>query len=181
MPTSNLTCWPALVHLCWEVRPRRVLDVGPGHGKAGVLLREYIGTEAAGTGPIVAVDAVEAEPRYLDRFPWLTSIYDTVYGSDVCDLPDEVLAAYDLVVMADVIEHLDRHDALRLLDRIPGVVVIATPTSWFQNPEHAAWPTEEHRSHWTFADFAGRADAHDLDAAKVGVLLVRLSGGDDDG
>ena len=70
MPTSSLDVWPRLLHLCWQVNPRRILDVGPGHGKAGILLREYIGKVARGTGPIERVDAIEAEfARLLGRDP----------------------------------------------------------------------------------------------------------------
>lgn len=165
-----------MVHLCWEVKPRRILDIGPGHGKAGILLREYIGTVAAGTGPIERVDAIEAEPRYLKRFRWLESVYDRVMVGDACELSQDALDCYDLVLMADVIEHLDYRQASALLERICGHVVISTPADFFQNPEADDFPSERHRSHWSAADFGSRVERLDADALKqLGCVLVRLS------
>lgn len=172
MPTSALPVWQSLIHMCWEVRPRRILDVGPGHGKAGILLREYIGTERRGNGPIQLVDAIEAEPRYIEAFPWLTAVYDNVHRGDVTTRGTAMLGFYDLVLFADSIEHIDKPDALALLDRIPGRVVLSTPVDYFDNPEaDMGWPTERHRSHWTADDFADRAE---MIVVQHGGLLVRL-------
>ncbi len=172
MPTSSLGVWPRLIHVCWEVNPRRILDVGPGHGKAGILLREYIGTVARGNGPIERVDAIEVEPRYAAAFPWLTAVYDDVYHGDIVDQGPEMLAAYDLVLFADSLEHIDKETALNLLARIPGRVVLCTPLDFFQNPEADEWPSERHRSHWHARDFPGRVEhVEEL----LGALIVRLA------
>lgn len=173
MPTSALPVWPTLVHLCWDVAPRRILDVGPGHGKAGILLREYIGTTARGNGPIEAVDAIEAEPRYLGLFPWLPAVYDEVHRGDIVDQPADLLAGYDLVLFADSIEHIDKDAAVDLLDRCPGWVVISTPVEFFQNPEADEWPSEMHRSAWTADDFHATGRVDHLEET-LGGWLVRL-------
>lgn len=172
MPTSALVVWPTLIHLCWEVQPRRILDVGPGHGKAGILLREYIGTERRGNGPIQRIDAIEAEPRYVEMFPWNEAVYDDLHRGDIVRQGSEMLAFYDLVLFADSIEHIDKAEALALLDRIPGRVVLSTPAAFFQNPEaDEGWETERHRSHWALGDFAGRVERV---VHEHGGLLVRL-------
>lgn len=175
VPTSALEVWPALINLCWQVQPRRILDVGPGHGKAAVLLREYIGTVERGNGPIEHIAAVEAEPRYVDLFPWLGRIYDEVIVGDACELPKAVLDRFDLVVMSDVIEHMERDAALALIDRIDGHIVISTPAVFFQNPEaDAGWETERHRSHWSAHDFP-RVEAERRDLLRtLRCVLVRL-------
>ncbi len=166
MPTSNLACWPSILNLCWQVHPHSVLDVGPGWGKAGILLREYVAANR--------VDAVEAWGPYVT--PRLRAVYDEVIVGDVRDLPDEKLASYDLVLMADVIEHMDRQDALTLLWRIPGYVVLCTPREFFQNPEAAEIPPEEHRSLWTPQDFHFRAEVIDYEAHRtLGAVIARLS------
>lgn len=175
VPTSALEVWPALIHLCWQVQPRRILDVGPGHGKAGILLREYIGTTARGNGPIEHLAAVEAEPRYVESFPWLEAVYDDVIVDDATHLADEVLEGFDLVVMSDVVEHMTRDDALALIDRIPGRIVVSTPAEFFQNPEaDEGWETERHRSHWQASDFP-RLESHRVDVQRsLRCILVRL-------
>lgn len=164
MPTSNLAMWPMILQLAKEVKPRRVLDVGPGHGKGAVLLREYVGCP-----PIERIDAVEAWEPYVT--PRLRAAYDTVLVVDVLDMAEHDLASYDLVLMVDVIEHLEKGDGLALLERIPGRVIVCTPMEFFQNPQHLQIPPEAHWSLWSLADFAGRVE---MDASQLGGVLVRL-------
>ena len=159
MPTSNLYLAPDLLALVQGTGAKTVLDVGPGHGKYGILLREYAQVET--------VDAVEAWEPYVDAFG-LWGIYRTVFIADVCDLPMEALAAYDCVFMGDVLEHIPRDKAIPLLERIPGWVVICTPADFFPQPHEV--PTEWHVSHWTQGDFPGA----DLVIEKLGGLMVRL-------
>lgn len=166
MPTSNLAVWPTLLWLVHEADPHRtVLDVGPGHGKAAVLLREYL------THPPEQIDAVEAHRPYVESFG-LRVLYDNVFVDDVLDLPPERLAGYDVVLMADVIEHIDKTAALELLARIPGRVVISTPVEFFSNGPGLP-DSETHRSHWTAEDFlaTGRVEACQ---EQVGGWIVRL-------
>lgn len=165
MPTSNLAVWPMLLWLVHSAPHRRILDVGPGHGKAAVLLREYL------TEPPEQIDAVEAHRPYVEAFG-LRALYDNVFVTDVVDLPSERLAGYDVVLMADVIEHLDKPAAVDLLGRIPGRVVISTPVEFFSNgpdlPE-----SETHRSHWTAADFETTGRVEEI-VEETTSWLVRL-------
>lgn len=165
MPTSNLAIWPAILHLVHQVQPSVILDVGPGRGKGAMLLREYIGCP-----PIVRVDAVEAWEPYVT--PRLKAVYDNVYIMDVLEMADHELERYDLVLMVDVIEHIDKPDAIGLLERIPGRVVVCTPEQFFQNPEHKEVPPEKHRSLWTVDDFGSRVEAN---MSQLGGVVVRLS------
>jgi len=166
VPTSNLAVAPLVLWYVEEVEHEHVLDVGPGWGKYAVLLREYLNTKPR------RVDAVELHEPYVDAHR-LRVLYDDVLVGDVLDLTDEQLAAYDLVLMVDVIEHLNKQPALDLLARIPGRVVACTPVTFFSNgpglPE-----SETHRSHWTIADFAGtgRLERHEQ---QHGGLVVRLA------
>lgn len=162
MPSSNLALAPTIVHLAWSVQPTSVLDVGPGHGKYGLLLREYL-------PPLDRLDACEAEPTYVTDV--LFAVYDSVYVQSVCTLDDAVLAAYDLVLMVDVIEHLDRQAGLELLGRIPGHIVVCTPAEFFQNPPGLP-ASEQHRSLWTADDFAPRIVE---DCSRDGGIIVRLA------
>lgn len=160
MPTSNLHLAPMVLQLVRDAGAKTVLDAGPGWGKFGVLLREYAGVEH--------VDAVEKWAPYVEDHG-LKGIYRDVFTGDVCELPDEVLADYDLVLMSEVIEHIDAEPALELIDRIPGHVVVATPLRWHQRAHDV--PTEVHRSLWSAADFAARAEVcHE----NLGELIVRL-------
>lgn len=168
MPTSLLALAPAVVHLAWDCHPRRVLDVGPGFGKYGLLLRENFGA-----GKLQAVDAIEMEPSYLEgeQGRGLRGIYDILFEGDATTMPSEFFADYDLVLMLDVIEHMEKEAALQLLADIPGRVIVSTPVDFFHNgpglPE-----SETHRSHWERGDFGDRVEH---DASQMGAVLVRLA------
>jgi SAM-dependent methyltransferase len=138
MPTSEHWQIPKVVDVIASVRPRRVLDVGAGYGKYGLLAREYGGAER--------VDAVDASPP---RFP----VYDHVYVGDIRRL-DKVLPAggerYDLALLIDVIEHLEKDEGWQVLDdlmRRAKQVLVTTPFG-FRPQEIPGMPYETHRSGW---------------------------------
>ena len=154
MPTSSLAVAPAVLWSVAEVEPASVLDVGAGWGKYAVLLREYLNVKPS------RIDAVEAHAPYVDAHR-LRVLYDDVIVGDVVDVADERLAVYDVVLMVDVIEHIDKARAVDLLDRIPGRVVISTPVEWFDTGPGLP-STEAHVSHWAVDDFVatGRLEAY---------------------
>lgn len=147
--------------LVCDATPRTILDVGPGHGKFGVLCREYVPT-------LERIDAVEAWGPYVT--PLLRCIYDQVIVGDVRDASTDDFARYDLVLMSEVIEHLPKDDGLALLDRIPGHIVITTPEEFFPSVDYP--PTEKHLSHWSGSDFGDRIEA---DVSRLGGIVIRLS------
>jgi 2-polyprenyl-3-methyl-5-hydroxy-6-metoxy-1,4-benzoquinol methylase len=157
MPTGVLLVAERAVTFAGTVNPppRKILDVGCGYGKYGVLLREYVEGHPS-------VDGVEAWEPYVEPHK-LRGIYDNLYVEDVCGLSQEILDQYDMVVMGDVIEHIGKHQALELLSRIKGWVVIATPFDHFHTDEGLP-PTEAHISHWTTEDWinTGRLDLHEV-------------------
>lgn len=147
-----------------SVTPKRILDVGCGAGKHGVLLREYL-------DPMPIVDGVEAWEPYVEKYN-LRGIYSKLFIDDVTNLSQEILDQYDLVVMGDVIEHIEKNAAIQLLDRIKGWIVIATPLDHFHTDEGLP-PTEAHISHWTKKDFqkTNRLERYEV---SYGSQVVRL-------
>src|SRR5882672_3929931 len=100
MPTSEHWQIPRICDVLVRERPQSVLDVGAGYGKFGVLAREY--------GGATRVDAIDIQPP---RFP----VYDRVLLGDLRQI-DTLLPAdaapYDLALFVDVIEHLEKPEAL---------------------------------------------------------------------
>jgi len=141
MPSSNLAVAPTILALAAEAPHERILDVGPGHGKYAVLCREYL-------SGVRVVDAVEAWAPYVKDFG-LECLYDDVVIGDVMDLPPAFFLDYDLVLMVDVLEHLDHADGERFLQSVGPRVIVSTPANFFQNPEYEEVPPEKHRSLWT--------------------------------
>jgi 2-polyprenyl-3-methyl-5-hydroxy-6-metoxy-1,4-benzoquinol methylase len=161
MPSSNLAIAPALLALVDQAQPRSVLDVGPGYGKFGILLREYCHS-------IETLDACEAWPGYVtDR---LRCLYDEVLECDVRELEQWALDRYDLIFMSEVIEHIDKDEGLALLARVRGHIVLSTPQEFFSNGPGLP-PTETHRSLWDLSSFGDRIDA---DMSQLGGIVVRL-------
>lgn len=141
MPTSNLYVWPELLALVDQVPHAHVLDVGPGHGKAATLLREYL------NHPPARIDAVEVHKPYVDAFG-LSVLYDHVLVGDALELNRGTLATYDVVLIADVIEHFDLEAAIEWLAIVEPRVVVSTPVEFFHNGDGLP-DSETHRSHWT--------------------------------
>ncbi|TMQ65484.1 MAG: class I SAM-dependent methyltransferase [Candidatus Eisenbacteria bacterium] len=152
MPTSEHWQIPHVLDALVAERPDTLLDVGAGYGKYGCLAREY-----ASPSRVDAVDVV------APRFP----CYDHCYLGDLRRL-DTLLPAdaprYDLALLIDVIEHLEKQEGHRLVGELLGRarrVLIATPCG-FRAQEVAGKPFETHRSGWLPWDFWGRYRVHRL-------------------
>lgn len=166
MPTGVLLVAERTVTLAGTVNPapKRILDVGCGYGKHGVLLREYV-------HPTPQVHGIEAWEPYVKPHR-LKGIYDHLRVGDALELTTDDLEPYDMVVMGDVIEHMEKEAALAFLARVRGWVIIATPVHHFHTDEGLP-PTEAHVSHWTRPDFegTGRLDHYE---ERFGAIICRL-------
>jgi 2-polyprenyl-3-methyl-5-hydroxy-6-metoxy-1,4-benzoquinol methylase len=182
---------PVVVHVVQQLRPRTILDIGKGFGKYGFLLHEYLGidTEALPEASRtlaeqsrLKIDAVESNPAYL--WPHLSH----AYGRVICGRIEELyegLQGYDLVLMLDVIEHLQKPDALRILQhflRDSATLIVSSPREFFQQELYAS-EDEHHVSHWTPSDFKGLAKTlfwQNVGAGRVYVLsdapMARIRG-----
>lgn len=79
-----------------------ILDVGAGWGKYRQLLPEF------------EVDAVEIWEPYI-REEDLTKKYRKVFNVDICNLHE---VFYDVIIMGDVLEHIERSKAIRLIEKL---------------------------------------------------------------
>ena len=80
-----------------------ILDVGAGWGKYAKLLPEFKN-----------IDAVEIWNPYVEEND-LEALYRQVFRLDVCDLHD---INYDIIILGDVLEHIDRGRAVELIERL---------------------------------------------------------------
>jgi len=123
-----------------RLNPSRVLDVGPGAGAYGRLVRQVLTVDV--------LDAVEAWEPYVDRFD-LLSVYDAVIIEDVrrVDKFD-----YDLVIFGDVLEHMSSEDAVSvysLAREQAGAVIVSMPIIHYPQGESEGNPFEAHVvDHW---------------------------------
>lgn len=152
---------PTVLNIITQVKPKRVLDIGKGFGKYGFLTHEYLGisnTEKINPNrslkdqSAVIIDTVEVDDDLI--LPHLEHLYDKVIKDDIFNTY-KTLGNYDLVLMIDVIEHLDKDKAKELVDYFfhqGSALIIATPIDFFEQHLYES-VYEEHISHWGLADF----------------------------
>lgn len=112
----------------------KALDVGACDGKWYKLL-----------SPCFKMDAIEAfKPNILKHK--LLQMYDNVYNVDVCDFDFEN-TNYDIIVMGDILEHIETEKAQALVEKIyPKCkeLLIAVPYKYKQEAIYDN-PYEEHK------------------------------------
>jgi hypothetical protein len=152
---------PLIIHIIQQCKPKTILDIGKGFGKYGFLIHEFAGidnrqrpdpslTLLQQSG--VVVDAIDINPDY--SWPHLPQIYRKVTIGDAGTIYRD-LPAYDLILMTDVIEHLEKKTALEMIDSFisqGSLVLISTPVQFFEQELYES-DAEHHVSHWTKKDF----------------------------
>jgi len=180
MASSFVSQVPVIIDVVKALRPHSVLDIGKGFGKYGFLIHEYIGIDNSKKidpeKPLrqqsrVIIDACEAD---TDLFlPHLNQLYRNIYEGDVLEKYTQI-GKYDLILMIDVIEHLDKHKAIEMLRYFianNAIILIATPSDFFEQHLYES-DFENHISHWTLSDFKklGFVDSQKIDAGMIYLL-----------
>ena len=177
MASSFSTQIPVIVDLISRIRPASMLDIGKGFGKYAFLTHEYCGidntrrpdpTRTLREQSRVAIDEVECNTAYL--WPHIDHLYRKVYVGRIESLYRELLG-YELVLMCDIIEHLQKPEACDILTHFLGLnstIIVATPKGFFQQNLYDS-PEEQHVSHWTKNDFLrlGYVDYQTVGAGRI--------------
>lgn len=161
MASSYANQVPFIIHVIQECKPKTVLDIGKGFGKYGFLIHEFAGIKndqrpdpqrTLAAQSQIAIDAIDINPDY--SWPHLSHIYRTVTIGDAGKLY-ATLPPHDLILMTDVIEHIEKPTALAMLKHFLGqgsTILISTPVEYFQQDLYES-EAEHHVSHWTVEDF----------------------------
>ena len=128
-----------------KLKPKTVLDIGPGEGIYGKIVRKY----SPETEKLVGV---EIWGPYIESFR-LREFYDEVWICDARIYPD---FKYDLVILGDVLEHISKEDALALWNKISKqakYALISIPITHFHQPMVNGNPYEKHiKEDWTIKE-----------------------------
>lgn len=152
MPSSYHEQIPIIIDILLRIKPASLLDVGVGFGKYGFLAREYleIWDNDKGYGSFkIRIDGVEPFARYIT--PCHEYIYNNIYNMDILEFVKEQKMGYDLVLLIDVLEHIDKDEGKKLLQillRKNRNILISTPKVFNKQGEVFGNKYEVHRSFW---------------------------------
>lgn len=180
MASSFLNQVPAIIHLAQKLHPKTILDIGKGFGKYGFLIHEYSGidntkridpSKSLREQSNVMIDAVEVDADLM--LPHLEHLYQKIYFEDILTLYKK-LPVYDLILMVDIIEHINKEGTMHLLKHFlaqGSKIIIATPINFFEQELYQS-EFEHHVSHWTKNDFKnlGHLNVQYFDAGAVYLL-----------
>lgn len=148
---------PQILSVVSAVNPHKVLDVGAGFGKYGLLIREqYLSRKAEG-GDLSPTDdiyigAIENNEYFLkdDR---LWAIYNNVFIKPlICEPHLALRMHYDLILLIDIIEHWTEQETtnrVNLLMKYTNNILISTPKEVSMYKEHFYGDSRHHITQFT--------------------------------
>ncbi|MBW2121474.1 MAG: methyltransferase domain-containing protein [Deltaproteobacteria bacterium] len=156
--TSTYSHIPTIIRFLKKTRPSSILDVGVGNGKIGFVARDYLdvmlGQRNTRKDWRVRIDGIEIFSDYIQEHQ--KAVYDSIFIGDALDVIQK-LERYDVVILGDVVEHLEKERAMDLLDACAsrcGYMILAMPLgrNWKQ-PAVYGYPSEECCSFWQYEEF----------------------------
>ena len=134
-----------------------VLDIGAGFGKYGYLIRERLDIRFLRYDKLTwktQIDCVEPYVPYIS--PVHRYIYNVRYTTKIEEIID-VLPSYDIVLMIDCLEHLEKSvgkELLPKLDAITNKLLILSFPNIYKANANSQWPNplELHKCLWTQND-----------------------------
>jgi len=158
MGTSNWQNISYCVELIRKINPRKILDAGSGFGRWGMLSREFL---EVWDGKIhsqdwnLQIDSVEVYNRNIEDY--YKYFYTNTYNTDIYDFVNSTDEFYDLIIIGDMLEHLDKDRAYDVLSKcidISRFVILNIPLGkyWEQEALYGN-DYERHLSYWNLSDF----------------------------
>ncbi|MET3320380.1 UNVERIFIED_ORG: 3' terminal RNA ribose 2'-O-methyltransferase Hen1 [Peribacillus simplex] len=142
-----------------QMNPRSIVDFGSGEGKLSVRLgfvegvKEILAVEPSQTAAIKALGRFE-KVKNKEKFV----VPETIWGS--LFYYDERLKNKDVIILCEVIEHIDEYRLPKVLDTIlhdyqPNALIITTPNHEYNEvyDMEDVLRHNDHRFEWTRAEF----------------------------
>ena len=122
----------------------KILDVGPGAGTYGKLLREHF-----------TIDGLEIHEPYVNKFN-LNDIYHNIFIGNILAFD---IVKYDYLILGDILEHIPKYEAVGLVNRINQLgkkCLIAVPYLYEQGEYYGNIHETHHQSDLTHEIFLNR-------------------------
>lgn len=146
MPTSVMEGKDWLMPRIVAELPGSVLDIGAGEGTYAYLLAEYAEQIEGST-----LTAIEIHKPYVEKYA-LKDLYDKVI---VANAVTRKFPRAHVVILGDIIEHLDHDDAVKVWNKARAAarraVFASIPLGDHPQGEVQGNPHERHRTTWTDA------------------------------
>jgi SAM-dependent methyltransferase len=157
MGTSNWQNISYCIELIRLVKSSKVLDIGVGFGRWGMLCREFLdvwGGKVFRKQWTTQIDGIEIFPENIDKYH--SYFYNQVYLGDAYAVIDTLKTRYDLVILGDVLEHFEKEQAMLFMGKCLKrgkyvLLIIPLGTNWQQGAVYGN-EHERHLSFWSKED-----------------------------
>lgn len=156
MPSSHHYQLNDIIEIIMLTNPGKLLDIGIGFGKYGLLAREYLDLWKEGAdyqNRTVQIDGIEAFEPYIT--PVHKFIYDNIFIGNALEILPGLRDRYDLVLLIDVFEHFSYDDGRKLLEQCRKAsknILISVPLLMSEQEAVFGNPYEEHMYAWKKKD-----------------------------
>ncbi|HYE63062.1 MAG TPA: hypothetical protein VD997_13785 [Phycisphaerales bacterium] len=158
MGTSNWQQIPFCIDALMKIEPRRVLDIGVGFGRWGMIVREFCDvwfSRVFRDQWQVHVEGVEAFPKSITDYHH--QFYNQIHLGDAAKLIPTLPGPWSVTIYGDVLEHFTKEKAHELLSyslEHSDYVLVNIPIGE-EHPQGDAYGNEfeRHLSSWDPADF----------------------------
>ena len=144
MPYSSESGKAYIRNIVGRVKHERMLDIGCGSGTYAKMF-----PDARWTG-------VEVWEPYIEEFK-LNELYEEIILADARAVNLVRLGHFDVVMLGDVLEHMEKDEAVALLDKARSVadtVIVSIPIGHYPQDAYNGNPHEKHvTDNWTEKEF----------------------------
>jgi cyclopropane fatty-acyl-phospholipid synthase-like methyltransferase len=144
MPYSSESGKAYIRNIVGRIKHDRMLDIGCGSGTYAKMF-----PDARWTG-------VEVWEPYIDEFN-LNDLYEEIILADARSVRLATLGRFDVAMLGDVLEHMEKQDAQDLLERVKAIadtVIVSIPIGHYPQDAYNGNPHERHiTDNWTHEDF----------------------------
>ncbi len=116
MGTSNWQNISYCVDLIRRINPAKVLDVGIGFGRWGMICREFLDVwngRIYESSWSTSIDGVEIFKNNISNYHF--HFYNQIYNEDAYKFIKRTTEKYDLIILGDVLEHFNKDIAIEIL------------------------------------------------------------------
>ena len=162
-----------ILDLGLSIEPKKIMDIGSGFGKMGLLFKEAIASQRSTADNLnpdlsdIIIDSCE-NAEYFHNVGWIKEIYRNCYTCSCFDISKEELNKYDLILLIDVIEHWTKEEYEKFIDGITTNILISTPKDIGED-KVLHYGFEAHKTQFKLEDFKYK---HSREAQASHIVLI---------